>query len=1074
MAPSLFRRLSRRNKKTDDSDSIASSSGSLSRKIKNQNGSKTASQALASNLPTVDESSDATAATPASAPAPESNTAPETEPALENPGQAANAVKETADQAAVTDPNEQGASDIVNGTGTVTSSLQRTAFLSRTDGDYNPVGNVEPPPKEQDSSGIATRDDVESVFAQFANLIHASNRPPPSETGDGSYLKKDEPSGLFSDLKSMGLKDLNTVRRIMEQKASGEPQDDRQYLMEAIMQLVSALPETSKNRVELTSQFLDELWNSLQHPPMSYMGEFKYRSADGSRNSYTFPELGKAGTPYARSVNPKVIVPGAKPDPFLVFDSVMARDKFIENPNRVSSIFFNWASCVIHDLFQTDHQDESISKTSSYLDLSILYGDNQEDQNMMRTFEGGKIKPDCFAEQRLLAFPPTAGCCIILLNRWHNYVVEQLAIINEDGRFTKPSDNLPEERKAAAWKKYDEDLFQTGRLITCSIYINITLYDYLRTIVNLNRTNSTWVLDPRMEKPGGLANSGTPRGVGNQVSAEFALCYRWHACVGELDEAWTEEVYMELFGKKPEEVDMKELMVGLAKYDHDLPEDPIERPFAHLKRGPDGKYDDEELANLMINGIEQVSGAFGARNTPKSMRAISVLGILQSRKWGLCTLNEFRAFFGLKKFETFEEINSDPEVAQALKNLYEHPDYVELYPGITVEDAKKPMVPGVGICPNHTIARAVLSDAVALVRGDRFYTIDYSPKHLTSWGWNEANFDLGINQGCVMYKLLLRALPNHFKPDSIYAHYPMTVPDENAKIMKDLGRFHDYNWEKPSYIEPRVNLTSYSNAKYLLERSSEFTVMWNDGLGYVMGAGGERFCLGGDTIFHKKQRETMKSLIYREKWHQHIKHYYEYITTRLIHEKSVQIAGLNQVDIIRDVNNLAHVHFASNMFSLPLKSEDNPKGIFAEQEMWMAMAVIFTAIFFDFEPTKSFPTRNVAKKLATMIGKLIEANVKTVTATGFAARFFDTGRENHNALADYGIHMIRQLAESGMSTYDMAFSQIMPTAIAMVPNQSQVVSLVVIFKKIANRYSFLKSLTFILEKVKLIGLKSRS
>ena len=45
-----------------------------------------------------------------------------------------------------------------------------------------------------------------------------------------------------------------------------------------------------------------------------------------------------------------------------------------------------------------------------------------------------------------------------------------------------------------SWAKYDNDLFQTGRLITCGLYINITLMDYLRTIVNLNRSNTTWTL----------------------------------------------------------------------------------------------------------------------------------------------------------------------------------------------------------------------------------------------------------------------------------------------------------------------------------------------------------------------------------------------------------------------------------------------------------------------------------------------------------------------------------------------------------------------------------------------------
>ena len=105
--------------------------------------------------------------------------------------------------------------------------------------------------------------------------------------------------------------------------------------------------------------------------------------------------------------------------------------------------------------------------------------------------------------------------------------------------------------------------------------------------------------------------------------------------------------------------------------------------------------------------------------------------MIQSRKWGLCTLNEFRKFFGLAPHETFESINSDPEVADSLRHLYQRPEFVEFYPGIVAEEAKLPMVPGVGIAPTFTISRAILSDAVCLVRGDRFYTVDYHAKNLT-------------------------------------------------------------------------------------------------------------------------------------------------------------------------------------------------------------------------------------------------------------------------------------------------------------------------------------------------------
>lgn len=98
-----------------------------------------------------------------------------------------------------------------------------------------------------------------------------------------------------------------------------------------------------------------------------------------------------------------------------------------------------------------------------------------EDQKQIRTFKDGKLKPDCFAEGRLLAFPPGCGVLLIMFNRFHNYVAEQLAVINENGRFTKPANSLAPEKAEQAWAKYDNDLFQTSRIIVGGLYINITL-----------------------------------------------------------------------------------------------------------------------------------------------------------------------------------------------------------------------------------------------------------------------------------------------------------------------------------------------------------------------------------------------------------------------------------------------------------------------------------------------------------------------------------------------------------------------------------------------------------------------
>jgi linoleate 10R-lipoxygenase len=105
----------------------------------------------------------------------------------------------------------------------------------------------------------------------------------------------------------------------------------------------------------------------------------------------------------------------------------------------------------------------------------------------------------------------------------------------------------------------------------------------------------------------------------------------------------------------------------------------------------------------------------------------------------------------------------------------------------------------------------------------------------------------------------------------------------------------------------------------------------------------------------------------------------------------------------------------------------------------MVMAVMFTAVFFDLDPAKSFPLRQVAQKLGHQLGKLIEANVKAVSMTGFISGLVDNLHKSHSPMTEYGVHMIRRLLESGLGTYEIAWSQILPTSSAMIPNQSQVV-----------------------------------
>jgi hypothetical protein len=125
-----------------------------------------------------------------------------------------------------------------------------------------------------------------------------------------------------------------------------------------------------------------------------------------------------------------------------------------------------------------------------------------------------------------------------MLNRHHNYIVEQLAVINENERFSLPTGIEEADTKTydKAVFKRDNDLFQVAHRVACALYVNVAMNDYVRTILNLHRTGSTWNLDPRKDYPEIFGQDALEKGIGNQVSVEFNLIYRWHSVISSRNE----------------------------------------------------------------------------------------------------------------------------------------------------------------------------------------------------------------------------------------------------------------------------------------------------------------------------------------------------------------------------------------------------------------------------------------------------------------------------------------------------------------------------------------------------------
>lgn len=96
--------------------------------------------------------------------------------------------------------------------------------------------------------------------------------------------------------------------------------------------------------------------------------------------------------------------------------------------------------------------------------------------------------------------------------------------------------------------------------ITCGLYINISIHDYLRVLMRKHAENTSWTLDPRLDMSWSGDKQGIERGIGNQVTIEFNVLYRFHSPISRRDAGWTKRFIQSKLremgmypGKKPNE-----------------------------------------------------------------------------------------------------------------------------------------------------------------------------------------------------------------------------------------------------------------------------------------------------------------------------------------------------------------------------------------------------------------------------------------------------------------------------------------------------------------------------------------
>ncbi|KAF5391021.1 hypothetical protein D9757_003939 [Collybiopsis confluens] len=821
---------------------------------------------------------------------------------------------------------------------------------------------------------------------------------------------------ILVDLKSFGtaIKSLPSIADALEHPNSI---DDRLLLASIYLALYSAKlaeKDTSKELKKIgdniQKQVIDFLYKDLPHPPSSYLAlppvsqpisthaptsytegayvPYAYRSDDGSNYNPLNPSLGQAGTPYARSVSTSLQTNLKNlPDAGLVFDTLLKRpstsegpdvedDGFTPHPGGVSSLFFALADLIIHSIFNTDSRNPTVNKTSSYLDLSVLYGNNSKEVESVRRRDSqgrregtGKLYEDVFADARLLLMTPATCALLVLFSRNHNFVAQRILEINEQGNYKDPAtlknqiikgsapDASAKDKEAVVQAErtlnaQDDEIFHRARLVNCGFFMKVILGDYVGAILGLARDGSDWRLDPLMETRR-LNHEISPRGEGNVVSLEFNLLYRWHATLSREDKKWTENMFQEALQKagintsfdKLTRQEFRQVAEKALRQTGDL----RTWTFDGLKRDGTGKFADADIAKLLQDSTSYRAGAYRARGIPDVLKVIEVLGIEQARGWGACSLNEFRNFIGLKPYASFKEWNSDESVARAAELLYKNIDNLELHVGMQAEEAKR-AGPGAGLCPGYTISRAILADAVCLSRGDRFLTVDFTPFNFTTWGYADCQYPTTPDGsfGGMLTKLLFRHFPAYYPARSTYAHFPFLDPKYMKNVMEKRGTADQYTWTRPT---PPVGsrgetpvVSGYEAVAEILQNPGDWKSDYEEKLVNVVSANAQNRRLP-DTVLIEKVLDSAS----RE-----LPEYFVEITKQLIKERSIGRVGstLKYVDIVDDVINVLPARWICDKLA-GLKLQDKA----AEKLFITGLQDVCNYVYLDWDPASDWRLR---------------------------------------------------------------------------------------------------------------------
>lgn len=146
------------------------------------------------------------------------------------------------------------------------------------------------------------------------------------------------------------------------------------------------------------------------------------------------------------------------------------------------------------------------------------------------------------------------------------------------------------------------------------MYIQVSIHDYLRALMGFHNYNTNFTLDPRID----IKEKEVSRGIGNQVTVEFNLLYRFHCAISGKDEEYAEDFIREAFGRvddptfDPKKLGLEEFLGLMAYASTADPEEPKDVEFGlksvpkyNFKRDPVTKlFNDQQMIDALKESMD--------------------------------------------------------------------------------------------------------------------------------------------------------------------------------------------------------------------------------------------------------------------------------------------------------------------------------------------------------------------------------------------------------------------------------------------------------------------------------------